>query len=524
MRPHLLHQAFEPWFGSEAAAVGGAEGQPRWSYRQLERASRKAALRLLASGLAPGARVGVWMRKSPPAVGAMLGALRAGLVAVPFDAAAPEARIAALARDCQLGGLIADSDLLPAARDWPLACRVERDELDGPGGSGELPPAARTAGDAAYILYTSGSTGVPKGVMLSHAHALAFIDWAASEVALGPGDRVASHAPFHFDLSVFDLWATLSRGATVELMDAATVRLARAASEFIVERGINVWYSVPSALVRMLPHAERVADGAGLRSIVFAGEVFPPPALNRWRRALPLARFHNWYGPTETNVCTAYTLPPFAQAAAEVTRPLPLGESCCGFELRLADEQCRPIAPGGAGLLWVRGPGVMLGYWGDHERTAQVMQTVPSPAGGLEETWYNTGDWVERTSAGELHYLGRRDGLIKLRGFRVSLLEIERTLEASGLVAQAAVVVAGALTREDSEGRLVAFVQLAPEAWPGGEAAEVELRRFVGERLPSYMVPEHIEVGVQWLLTSTGKIDRRALAAAWPRPARAEAA
>jgi acyl-coenzyme A synthetase/AMP-(fatty) acid ligase len=152
------------------------------------------------------------------------------------------------------------------------------------------------------------------------------------------------------------------------------------------------------------------------------------------------------------------------------------------------------------------------------------MQTVPSPAGGLEETWYNTGDWVERTSAGELHYLGRRDGLIKLRGFRVSLLEIERTLEASGLVAQAAVVVAGALTREDSEGRLVAFVQLAPEAWPGGEAAEVELRRFVGERLPSYMVPEHIEVGVQWLLTSTGKIDRRALAAAWPRPARAEAA
>jgi acyl-coenzyme A synthetase/AMP-(fatty) acid ligase len=114
--------------------------------------------------------------------------------------------------------------------------------------------------------------------------------------------------------------------------------------------------------------------------------------------------------------------------------------------------------------------------------------------------------------------------LIKLRGFRVSLLEIERTLEASGLVAQAAVVVTGPLTKEDSEGGLIAFVQLAPDAWVGGDAAEVELRRFVGERLPSYMVPEHIEVGVPWPLTSTGKIDRRALAAAWPRPARAEAA
>ena len=510
MRPYLLQHGFEQAAARtpRAAAVRGAEGDGH-SYGAVEAASRELAGRLRAAGCGPGARVGVWMAKSPAAVVGLLAVLRAGGVYVPLDPGSPPARVARLAEDCGLWGLLADAERAAAARAWAPPPQVVWSPSGAlfvePGGAGELAPAGRVSEDLAYVLYTSGSTGVPKGVRLSHAHSLNFVAWAGAEVGLGPGDRVASHAPFHFDLSIFDLWATLSRGAEVCLLDAVVARFPQAVAEWIVAQQITVWYSVPSALVQMLPQAEALA-ASRLRALVFAGEAFPAAALARWRQALPQAEFHNWYGPTETNVCTHYRLPPGAPP-----EPLPIGRACPDFELAVWDEAGQEVAAGGEGTLWARGPGVMAGYWGDAERTAQVTRLRAAAAGAPPQRWYNTGDRVRQDGQGLLYYLGRRDHLVKCRGYRISLLEVEQALERCAGVEQAVVVAWPEASRATA---LVAYVL-------GAGVQEQELRRQLSAQLPAYMLPARIEVSRTWPLTSSGKVDRQRLgpAAEAARPA-----
>jgi len=518
--PWLLHQEIERAARRHphGAAVWAADGQgnaQRWTYRQLHGASQQRTGALLAAGMPAGARVGVWMPKSPQAIAALWAVLTAGGVYVPLDPLAPTARIEALAADCALWGLFSDPAHAECARAWrqpPAWIGTHFDE-----GALKLCSAGsragrghpRTSDDLAYILYTSGSTGVPKGVMLSHAHVLNFIRWAGAAVGLHPGDHVASHAPLHFDLSIFDLWATLSRGGEVCLLDAVTARFPHAVAAWIAERHITVWYSVPSALVALVPQLPAMAAvEAGLRAIIFAGEVFPAPALAAWRAALPHAAFHNWYGPTETNVCTHYQLPP-----GPPPQPLSIGVACPNFELALLDDDFQPVARGAAGDLWARGPGILAGYWGDPARTAAVTRTVTPADGSPPTRWYNTGDRARQGAGGELYFEGRRDALIKCRGYRISLLEVELALEACPGVAQAAVLPVPDAAHATG---LRAFLRPAPAAAaPGGDSppplSAPAVRRWLNERLPAYMVPEAIEIRAALPITSTGKIDRQRL-------------
>jgi amino acid adenylation domain-containing protein len=493
-----LARAAQRYAGREALV--GPRGE-RWSYARLAGAAADWAGRLAALGAGRGARLGVWMAKSPEAVAALWGALQQGVIYVPFDPGAPSARVAQLADDCAVTAMAVDAERAELARAWERPPRLllpQAEAIPAPAGREE---SGRTGDDVAYILYTSGSTGVPKGVMLTHAHALNFIRWAGAEIGVRPGDRVANHAPFHFDLSVFDLWATLTRGATVCLLDRVTARFPRAVADWIVEQQVTVWYSVPSALVALLPQAASVAR-AGVRAVAFAGEVFPPPALEAWRQALPDAAFHNWYGPTETNVCTHFRLGR-RRGGAAAPAPLPLGSACPNFELRIGDAEATPVAAGESGFLWARGPGLLAGYWGDAERTRQVCRWRAA-AGGTLARWYNTGDVVRQGERGEVYFEGRRDDVIKLRGYRVALREIERALEGCAGVRQAAVVVAGAAEAPT----LVGYV--AAEAAAEGAGG---LREQLSRLLPTYMLPERIEVRAELPLTSSGKIDRQALRA-----------
>jgi amino acid adenylation domain-containing protein len=338
----------------------------------------------------------------------------------------------------------------------------------------------RSPDDLAYLLYTSGSTGIPKGVMLSHRNAIAFVEWAADAIGLSDRDRVASVAPFHFDLSVFDVWATLSRGATMVVVDEATVLSGRRMLDRIHAKNINVWYSVPSALVLMLETGGLSERGApSLRAVFFAGEVFPMKHLRSTMAALPHARFFNLFGPTETNVCLAYEVrcPPALEDSA-----IPIGRASCGDVVSIVDSAGHEVADGEVGELFVDGPTVMLGYWDEGRRT---------PA----RHPYPTGDMVARRPDGELMYHGRRDHMVKIHGFRVELGEVESSLHAHPGIREA-----------------IAFAveqQLVAVAVPTDPSVSVlEVKRHCADRLPRYMIPSDVRLVEDLPRTSNGKIDR----------------
>jgi acyl-coenzyme A synthetase/AMP-(fatty) acid ligase len=319
---------------------------------------------------------------------------------------------------------------------------------------------------------------------------------------VGPDDRLSNHAPLHFDLSVFDIYVALRAGACVVMVpdeaNAFPVQLA----EWIEREGITVWYSVPSALVRLLLHGNLERHTfARVRTVLYAGEPFPVKYLRDVMPRFPNARFFNLYGPTETNVCTFHEVPdPIPPDLADI----PIGAACANTEVFAVTEDGRVAGPGEEGELYVRGPTVLLGYWGLPERTRQVL--VPNPfQPAYHEPVYRTGDLVRQGADGAYVFVGRRDHMVKSRGYRIELGEIEQVLYQHAGVKEAVVI---PLPDEEVGVRLKAVIV----ATENGGARRAEIQSFCLDRLPRYMVPEFFEFVDTLPRTSTGKVDRVALA------------
>jgi L-proline---[L-prolyl-carrier protein] ligase len=499
-------------------------GDRRLSYGELDTASETFAAALQATDVRSGERVGVYLPKSAEAIAATFGILRAAGVYVPIDAGAPVHRALQIMQDCGIQRLVTTRERacrlaergLPMRHVPPDAVKLRFDGGGPRDASSDIvlavaPPSTKPASvpgvrgdgeDPAYILYTSGSTGVPKGVVISHRAALTFINWTHREFGICERDVVCCPAPLHFDLSILDVFSTIKAGGTVAIVPEHLATFPVLLSQFIGEHGVTIWYSVPSALVSMLNRGRFTARSYPvLRIILFAGEVFPIKYLRTLRESTT-ARLFNLYGPTETNVCTFYEV---VEVPRSQVAPAPIGRATPDYTVFAVNDAGKLVGPGETGELYAGGPGVMSGYWGDPEKTGKIL--VPSPLPNLfAGVMCRTGDLVTLDGAGNYAYLGRRDHLVKSRGYRIELGEIETVLYGHPQVREVALV---AVPDQDVTNRLKAVI-VAKE--PSG-LAESEIQRYCAERLPKYMVPEIIEFRTTLPRTSTGKVDRPALAA-----------
>jgi amino acid adenylation domain-containing protein len=483
----------------------------RLTYAELDDRANRVAAFLRGRGVAPGDRVGVIARKSEAVVTALFGIMKAGAAYVPADYTAPIARNTGILTDCQVKVAFLDPACLAIGGE---PSPFERVALPVPRLATPATPAATpwtevlafapladrpalTGDDLAYILYTSGSTGVPKGVILSHQNATSFVDWCSSVFAPTEDDRFSNHAPFHFDLSVLDLYVCVKHGGTLYLVGEEVGKSPKDLAQLVADARLTVWYSTPSILSLLAQFGGLEAlDCSSLRLVLFAGEVFPVKHLRAIKALWPAPTYYNLYGPTETNVCTFARIPQVVPE--DRTTPYPIGPACSHCTPLVLNEEHVEVPRGEEGLLWMSGPSIFRGYWN---------RPVENGKAFLERDgirWYNTGDVVYEDPAEGFIYRGRRDRMVKRRGYRIELGEIEKGLYKHEQVREAAVV---AIPDETTGVKIVAHLSMHDGAKP----SIIQMKTFCGKALPAYMAPDVFTFHDALPRTSTDKTDYQAL-------------
>ncbi|MFE6852092.1 amino acid adenylation domain-containing protein [Streptomyces sp. NPDC057674] len=499
-----LHEVFAAQAARTPDAVALVCGEHETTYRDLDRASDAFAARLAAHGVRPGGAVGLFLDRSAEFVVAALAVLKAGGAYVPLDPRQPEERLAFILADtgapllvtdrpAQDVGFARDLDTLPAPDLRALLAETDV----------SAPEPAVHPDQLAYVMYTSGSSGVPKGVANTHRNVveLALDPWWGAGSGSGAGERhrrVLAYSPLAFDSSTYELWVPLLSGGTAVVLSAPKVDIGELARA-IVEQRISAVYFTTALFDAMA--SEAVDSLAGLAEIWTGGDVLSAPALRRVLDSCPDTSVVHAYGPTESTVFCSYQA---FEPGERVVERLHLGVPMANTRMYVLDEGLRPVVPGVVGELYVAGSHLARGYVGRPALSAE--RFVADPFGPAGERMYRTGDLARWNEYGEIVFEGRADQQVKLRGFRIELGEIETALLAHESVAQAAVIV-----REDRPGdkRLVAYVVPALDARVDTDS----LRRHGAQRLAEYMVPAaFVELDVL-PLTANGKLDRRALPA-----------
>ncbi|WP_446469719.1 amino acid adenylation domain-containing protein [Xenorhabdus stockiae] len=494
----------------EACAVIGSDDSTM-SYKQLSDAADQIATFLYQKDVVMGDRVGIFMHKKPQTLAAIFGVLRLGAVYVPADVNSSALRAFAVFDNCQVRCILTDPEsaayLMQVAPDFQSQIIVIQEI--GEKTSGELqvrdilsiekrsteksekelnyPRGTPDADHPAYILYTSGSSGIPKGVVISHRNSVSFVEWASDFFRVTAKDQISSHAPFHFDLSIFDIYVSVKNGACIHLIDTDLAASPRHLASFIARREITIWYSAPAILGILAEQYQKGHIPNQLRLVLFAGEVFPITKLRKLMQLWPEADYFNLYGPTETNVCTVYQVPvPIPENRLE---PLSIGSPCTHCETIVVNEHLQPVPEGESGQLCVSGDAVFSGYWNDQEKTAQSIFNLNG------KYWYNTGDVVRFSPEGYI-FMGRRDRMIKRHGYRIELDEIESCLITHPKLSDSAVI----STEIDGEVAITAFlVSYDPLL------SLTELNQYCHKRLARYMLPDHFSCLPELPRTSTGK-------------------
>ncbi|MES1243271.1 MAG: amino acid adenylation domain-containing protein [Acidobacteriota bacterium] len=497
--PVLLHRRVALWAERtpDAPAVSSEDGT--LTYAELDRRANGLAHRLVAIGVDPGARVGVWLERSVEAVTAILGTLKAGAAWVPLDPSHPLERLARQAEDAGLAALVTTEALGALTGALPVVLLDGREEETAP--DLDLPGNA-----AAYVLFTSGSTGRPKGVVCQHDGLLNLIEAFDGLAPISPGDAGSLQCSLSFDVSVWEIFSTLTAGGRLEIVPQPVRADGRGLARWIAERGIANAY-VPPALVADLAAFAQESD-LPLKRLIVGVEPLPEPLLAGLAARCPGLRILNGYGPTETTVCaTVYPIPaPIPTETAPPERNAPIGRAVGDTRVYLLSPALELVPPGSPGEIGVGGAGVAHGYLGRPDLTAERFR--PDPYAGVPGArLYRTGDLARRLAGGDLAFLGRFDHQVKIRGVRIEPGEVEAALREHPGVREAVVA-----ARRDPRG------ELRLVAWVAGEA-EVDARGHLRARLPDAMVPS-VLVRLEALpQTPHGKVDRAALPEPdWQRP------
>jgi amino acid adenylation domain-containing protein len=516
----------------EAAIVSGGD---KLTYGQLETASNQLAHLLRNAGCQDGDRVCILMPKSAEAVVSMIGILKAGCMHVPIDVATPAARIRHIFDSCENRVIVAGGRVVPLLdelmSDETLRSRTTIIWLDNLSAdtTATFPESAnftitystadlqsapstplaqnRKADDGSHILFTSGSTGVPKGVVITHTNVSAFVGWALKHYGIDHTDRFSGHTPFHFDLSTFDIFGSITAGAQLHLVPSETVLLPPKLSEFIRTSKLTQWFSVPSVLNYMAKfNSVQHNDFPDLRRVLWCGEVLPTPALIYWMERLPKVHFSNLYGPTEATIASSYY--DVTTCPTDPKSQIPIGTPCDGEDLLVLNDKLEPVPVREIGDLFISGVGLSPGYWRDAAKTAAAFIQDPHNPGRL---LYRTGDLAYRDEQGLIWFVGRADTQIKVRGYRIELGEIETALNSMGKLQECAVV---AIPTDNFGGYMIcaAYVVRA-----GEQATLGDLRDHLKKLVPNYMMPARWTAYQALPKNANGKIDRPRLKDAFAR-------
>jgi amino acid adenylation domain-containing protein len=510
-------QSFQQLFEAQVAhtpnAVAVRFGDVALTYTELNDQANCIAHRLRATGVGVDTVVAIWCERSPAFLAALLGIFKAGGAYLPLDVRAPAARQSQILAQSQTPLLLITADFATAADEaiahltTPPQVQPIEDLLAAGAPTTNLPllPAATDPGARlAYVIYTSGSTGLPKGAMIEHRGMINHIYAKIKELHLTAADIVAQTAPQSFDISVWQFLSTLVIGGQIHIFNDTIAADPVALLQQSSHHGITILEVVPSLLRAMVDElAQGLApDLSALRYMIPTGEALPPNLARQWLRYCPQIPLVNAYGPTECSDDVTHhfvTEPP-----AESVVNMPIGRPILNMRMYILDRQRQPVPIGVAGELYVGGIGVGRGYLHDPERTAFAFMPDPFSA-DPHARLYKTGDKARYLSDGVIEYLGRLDYQVKIRGFRIELGEIEAVLEAHPAVRQA--VVMDRLDANRSK-YLVAYLTTEQGA---AEPDLGDIRTFVKQRLPEYMVPALFMPLATMPLTSNGKVDRKAL-------------
>ncbi|MCP4655184.1 MAG: amino acid adenylation domain-containing protein, partial [bacterium] len=478
-------------------AVAVTFGARHLSYCELNRRSNQLARYLRTLGHGPETRVGICVERSLEMVVGLLGILKAGGAYVPLDPGYPRERLAFMMESAGAPVLLAQKELLSILP--PHAGRVvlldaEQHLFDRQ--AGDNLPYGVTSANLAYTIYTSGSTGLPKGSMIPHRGIINRLLWMQDAYGLEMGEGVLQKTPFSFDVSVWEFFWPLLVGARLVVARPGGHHDSTYLAKLIAAEQVTTLHFVPSML-QVFVNEPRASSCTSLRRVIVSGEALPYELQERLHARLG-AQLHNLYGPTEASVDVT-----FWACKRDTRRTVPIGRPIANTRIHVLDPRSRPVPVGVAGELHIGGLGLARGYMGRPELTAK--RFVPDPlASEPGRRLYRTGDLVRYLGDGAIEFLGRIDHQVKVRGFRIELGEIEALLEEHPAVRHSVVVM-----REDRPGdqRLVGYVAYASSPAPAVD----ELRSFLRERLPEYMVPAAFVLLAELPLTFNGKVDRRLL-------------